>query len=65
MNEEQDVGYQPATTTFRVCVMVDHSEPMLFSAIRQIAEHHQFSTLSNEAKARCARHLAEMLSVKD
>lgn len=66
MSEEgQDVGWTPPVATFRVRVMVDHSETMLFAAIRQISEDHQFSVLSNEAKARCARHLAEMLSSKD
>lgn len=63
MHEDgKDIGSSPAFTSLWICVMVDHSEAMLFSALRQITEQHQFSVLSAEGKARCARHLAEMFA---
>lgn len=61
MIEERDVGYTPAYMQMKVEVMVDYDEPMLFSALSQLASNMQFGHMSNAAKARCAYHLAAML----
>lgn len=58
--DDRDVGYVPPYMTLKVEVMVDHSEAMLFSAVRKLTENFQFSPLTDNAKARCLQHVADM-----
>lgn len=50
----------PPYFTFKVDVQSTHIEAMLFNALVELCNHQHFVGVDASAKARCARHLAEV-----